>query len=85
MNDIGFDQEIRNLLEGTYQEALLLNKRVKDPFPIEHIKMMIVVAHMESLAKTFLKADEVDYQFFDMKKAALSVFGAIDWIKENLV
>lgn len=83
MEEINFDLEIRNLLEGAYQAALKLNKgQVYSP---EQIKMMIVATNLESLAKTFLHADETEEATLDLKKVALGILGTIDWIKEDLV
>lgn len=83
-DEVGFDQEIRNLLERAYQAALKINGNAKTKFNPDHIKLMIVTTHMDSLAKALLHADEHDVGALDMKKMALGIYGTIDWIREDL-
>ena len=77
-----FDLEIRNLLESTFQAALLVGGETYTP---EQIKLMIASTNLESLAKTFLIADDKpDEVTLNLKQVALGLLGTADWLKENL-
>lgn len=75
-----FDLAIRDLLEETFQAALLMGS-THTP---EQLKLMIVATNLESLANTFLLADEANEVDLDLKKVALGLMGTSDWVKEGL-
>jgi hypothetical protein len=79
--EINFDQEIRNILEQTFQAALAVGK---NKYTSEQIKLMIVASNMHALAKTFLEADEnPNGVSLNLKKVALGILGTSDWIEES--
>ena len=78
----GFDVEIRNLLNTAFQSALIIGG---DAYSPEQIKLMIVATNLESLAKTFLLADDKpDEITLNLKQVALGLLGTSDWVKEGL-
>lgn len=82
MEDLNFDQEISTILETTFQQALLISAGAHTP---EQLRLMIVSTNLESLAKTFLIADnQPDTISLDLKKVALGLLGTADWIKDGL-
>lgn len=78
----GFDEEIHNLLESAYQDALVIGADVYSP---EQIKLMIISTNLQSLAKTFLIADsKPDEIMLNLKQIALGLLGTSDWVKKGL-
>lgn len=78
----GFDEEIHNLLESAYQEALVIGAGAYSP---EQIKLMIIATNLQSLAKTFLIADsKPDEVTLNLKQVALGLLGTSDWVKKGL-
>lgn len=78
----GFDTEIHDLLESAFQAALIIGSGVYTP---EQIKLMIVSTNLESLARTFLLADDKpDEITLNLKQVALGLLGTSDWVKEGL-
>jgi hypothetical protein len=77
-----FDVEIHNLLETAFQSALIIGGNTYTP---EQIKLMIVATNLESLAKTFLFADDKPEEItLNLKQVALGLLGTSDWVKEGL-
>lgn len=82
MENIGFDQEIAGLLESAYQAALLIGGQV---YTSDQIKLMIIATNLESLANTFLMADnDPEGMTLNLKQVALGLFGSSDWLKTDL-
>lgn len=80
-NGVAFDVFIRNTLEETYQQALLIESN----YTPEQIKLMIVATNLQSIAKTFLLADShPDKVQLNLKQVALGILGTQDWLKEGL-
>lgn len=78
----GFDEEIRDLLETAFQAALVIGSGTYTP---EQIKLMIISTNLQSLAKTFLVADDKpDEITLNLKQVALGLLGTSDWVKEGL-
>lgn len=78
----GLDVEIYDLLENAFQAALLIGGST---YSREQIKLMIVSTNLESLAKTFLIADDKpDEVTLNLKQVALGLLGTSDWVKEGL-
>lgn len=80
MENQGFDQEIRDILQQTFSSALVIGEGSYTP---EQVKLMILATNLDALAKTFLKADEDDRFNPDFKQVALALFGTSDWIRES--
>lgn len=82
MSDEGFDLQIHNLLEAAFQSALIIGGGTYTP---AQIKLMIVATNLESLAKTFLLADDAPDEIeLNLKQVALGLLGTSDWVKEGL-
>lgn len=82
MDQKNYDEEMRDLLEGTFREALDIGGQIYSP---EKIKLMIMATNLDSLAKLFLIADsKPDEVTLDLKQVALRILGTADWIKEGL-
>lgn len=75
-----FDIEIRNLLEATFQAAL----KVQSDLSPEQIKLLIVATNLQSIANTFLLADERPEVQLNLKQAALGILGTKDWLEEGI-
>lgn len=77
--DRGYDEELRDILEGTYQAALL----VKSSYTPDQIKLMILATNLGSIANTFLLADSNPEVKLNLKQLALGILGTQDWITEG--
>lgn len=80
MSDLPFDVEIRNLLEATFQAAL----KVQSDLTPEQIKLLIVATNLQSIANTFLLADEREDVSLNLKQTALGILGTKDWLEEGI-
>lgn len=75
-----FDVEIRNLLEATYQAAL----KIESSLTPEQLKLLIAATNLQSVANTFLLADERPEVQLNLKQAALGILGTKDWLEEGI-
>lgn len=80
MENLGFDQELRNDLQNTYEAALLISKGLHTP---EQIKLMVLSTCLTAMANTFLKASGREDFAPDFNKVALALLGTSDWIQET--
>ena len=78
MSEHPFDVEIRNLLEATYQAAL----KIESELTPEQIKLLIAATNLQSIANTFLLADERPDVQLNLKQCALGILGTKDWLEE---
>jgi hypothetical protein len=82
MEDLGFDQDIYNILDATFKAALLIGG---DHYTPEQLKCMIAATNLESLAKTFLLADDNPEDItLNLKQVSLGLLGTADWLKAGL-
>lgn len=78
----GFDEEITQLLQETFTQALLIGSTT---YTADQIRLMIIATNMQSLANTFLLADNnPEAVNLNLKQVALGLLGTKDWIMENL-
>ncbi len=77
----GFDVEISRVLEATYQAALMIGSKKYSP---AEIKLLILAADLEALAKTFLLVDDREEVTMDLKQVALGILGTVDWVRDGL-
>jgi len=79
MDEQGFDSDIRDVLDETFQAALKIGS---DHTP-DQLKLMIIATNLEALAKTFLLADDHEEVTLDLKQVALGLLGSKDWLSEG--
>ncbi len=75
-----FDVEIRNLLEATFQAAL----KIQSDLTPEQLKLLIAATNLQSIANTFLLADERPDIQLNLKQTALGILGTKDWLEEEI-